>query len=74
MAGGPAGACTLKALESGSSPETVRLVRAVEVLEHIGTAEARELLELLARGTPEARITREAKAALTRLQRCPKMP
>jgi hypothetical protein len=37
------------------------------VLERVGTAEARRLLEALARGAPEARLTQEAKAALARL-------
>jgi WD40 repeat protein len=41
--------------------------RAVEALEHIATAEARELLRKLATGAPEARLTLEAKAALKRL-------
>jgi RNA polymerase sigma factor (sigma-70 family) len=44
-------------------------LRAVEVLEHIGTPEARGVLEALAKGAPEARLTREAKAALDRLER-----
>jgi RNA polymerase sigma factor (sigma-70 family) len=48
-------------------PETLRAVRAVEVLEHIATPEARQLLHKLAEGTAEARLTREAKAALERL-------
>jgi RNA polymerase sigma factor (sigma-70 family) len=49
------------------TPEEVRAVRAVEVLEHTCTAEARRLLSALAGGVPEARLTREAKAALQRL-------
>jgi WD40 repeat protein len=50
-------------------PETVRALRGVEVLEHIGTPGARQVLAKLAEGTPEARLTREAKASLERLAR-----
>ncbi len=49
------------------SPEHLQILRAVRVLEHIGTAEAHKLLEYLAQGAPEARVTREAQAALQRL-------
>ncbi len=48
-------------------PDVLRQVRAVEVLERIGTAPARELLETLSKGAPGARLTREAKASLQRL-------
>jgi hypothetical protein len=41
--------------------------RAVEVLEYLGTPEARQLLQRLAGGVPSALLTREAKAALQRL-------
>jgi hypothetical protein len=47
--------------------EALRRVRAVEVLERLGTPEARRLLGALAGGEPEARLTREAQAALRRL-------
>jgi hypothetical protein len=49
------------------SPATVRCLRAVEVLEHIGTPEAKEVLQMLARGAPEARLTQSAKTSLERL-------
>jgi WD40 repeat protein len=49
------------------SPEKLRGLRAVEVLEYIGTPEARAVLEHLARGAVEARLTREAQASLTRM-------
>jgi len=42
-------------------------LRAVEVLEHIGTAAARGLLERLALGAPEARLTQEVKAIVRRM-------
>jgi hypothetical protein len=44
-------------------------VRAVEALEHAGTADAQALLGKLAGGAAPARLTREAKAALDRLDR-----
>ncbi|HTU90359.1 MAG TPA: sigma-70 family RNA polymerase sigma factor [Gemmataceae bacterium] len=50
------------------SPEKLRQIRAVTVLEQIGDAAARRVLERLAGGAAEARQTREAKAALQRLR------
>ncbi|MFL5342505.1 MAG: sigma factor-like helix-turn-helix DNA-binding protein, partial [Gemmataceae bacterium] len=49
------------------SPETIRQIRAVEALELIRTVEAQRLLERLAAGPSELRLTREAKAAGGRL-------
>jgi RNA polymerase sigma factor (sigma-70 family) len=43
--------------------------RTIAVLEAIGTPEAREVLRRLANGAPGATLTREAKAALDRLER-----
>jgi WD40 repeat protein len=51
----------------GLSADALRELRAVEVLEYIGTAEAQELLEVLTAGAPGARLTQEARAALDRL-------
>jgi hypothetical protein len=48
--------------------ESLRSLRSIEVLERIASPEARQLLQKLAEGAPEARQTREAKAALERLQ------
>jgi RNA polymerase sigma factor (sigma-70 family) len=45
----------------------VRAVRAILVLEGIGTAEARQLLDVMSRGEPDALPTKEAKAALQRI-------
>jgi hypothetical protein len=47
--------------------ELMRMLRAIEVLEQVGSPEAREVLQNLADGAPEARLTREAKAAIARL-------
>ncbi len=44
----------------------LREVRAVEVLERMDTPGSRGLLQALAKGAAEARLTREAKAALAR--------
>ena len=46
-----------------------RALRAIEVLESVGTGEARGLLEALAKGAPGARVTEEAEASLDRLRR-----
>jgi hypothetical protein len=51
------------------SPEELRDRRAIEVLERIGTAEARQALEPLSRGAAGARLTEDAKATLQRLAR-----
>jgi RNA polymerase sigma factor (sigma-70 family) len=61
----------LSAVEEGKktpcSTEVLRRLRAVEVLEHIGTPEARRLLETLSQGTPFVRLAEDSKAALARL-------
>jgi hypothetical protein len=44
-----------------------RDLRAVELLELIGSAEARRVLKTVAGGMPGARLTREARSALQRL-------
>jgi hypothetical protein len=57
--------------EKAEPPDWVRSVRAVQALEQLGTAEARKVLQALAKGAPEAWLTREAKASLDRLARRP---
>jgi hypothetical protein len=54
-----------------NAPERLREMRAVEALEHIGTPEAQKVLEKVATGAPEARLTQEAKASLERLANRP---
>src|SRR5262249_11056944 len=49
-----------------SNGETLRRLRAIAVLEKLGTHGARRVLERLASGFVEARETRDAKAALAR--------
>jgi hypothetical protein len=49
--------------------EAVRASRAIEVLEWIGTSEARRLLEKLANGPPGGRLTEEANSAQRRILR-----
>jgi RNA polymerase sigma factor (sigma-70 family) len=61
----------LEQLETVPSAERLQALRAVEVLEIAGTPEARQLLEVLAKGAPEARLTQEAKASLERLTKQP---
>jgi RNA polymerase sigma factor (sigma-70 family) len=57
----------LSKLEPSSSAERLRALRTIQVLEYAGTAEAKKHLRTLAKGIPDARLTREAKAALGRL-------
>lgn len=59
----------LSKVETPLSPRQLRALRAVEVLELIGTPEARHMLETLAGGAAGAQLTREAKASLARLTR-----
>jgi hypothetical protein len=54
-------------VERMSSPDQRRALRAIEVLEHAGTPEAKQVLETLAQGAAEIGLTRLAKAALARL-------
>jgi WD40 repeat protein len=55
----------------GGTAAELRESRAVEVLEYLGTPEARRLLDSLAKGNPEGRLTREARSSIGRLSRRP---
>ena len=54
------------------SGDELRALRAVEVLERLGTEEARKVLRDLSRGAAGARQSREAKEALARLEKANK--
>ncbi len=53
---------------SGLSPERLRALRAIEVLERIADRDARDLLKQLAEGAAGAWLTEEARGAMQRLQ------
>jgi hypothetical protein len=59
----------LNNLSEGPGPNSLRTIRAIMVLERIGSPEAQAILETLARGAPGARETEEAKASQERLAR-----
>jgi HEAT repeat protein len=52
--------------------ERLRAYRAIEVLERIGTPEARQVLQALAKGAPGALITTSAQAAPSRTPKFPR--
>ena len=47
-----------------SDPDRIQALRAIWVLQRIGTPDARVVLEKLAKGVPETRKTVEAQSAL----------
>jgi len=59
----------LVAVAGAAHPERARALRAVEVLERIGTPDARACLERLAGGAADSYLTRTARAAVERLTR-----
>ncbi len=56
-------------LQGGPTADDLRQLRAVHALELCGTAQARQLLRTLAGGASGARLTRDARAALERLEK-----
>jgi len=63
-----------KAQDVVSLPGLLRELRALEVLERIGTAEAREVVRVVAGGAPGARLTLEAQDCLRRLKTLKDLP
>ena len=59
----------LNAPNSGLFGESLRAVRSIHVLEHVGGKEAIRVLETLAASKDDVRISQEANAALERLRR-----
>jgi WD40 repeat protein len=49
-------------------PERLGLIRELELLEHLGTPQARQLVQALADGAPEGWLTGEAKSMLKRFK------
>lgn len=58
-------------LDKQNNVEQIRIVRALETLEKIGTPEARDVCAHLAAGVADAPLTREARAVLGRLSSKP---
>ncbi len=51
------------------APDQLQILRALQALEYIGTPDARVILQRMAEGAPESRLTQEARASLKRLDR-----
>jgi len=58
---------TRRAKQQDLAPQHLRTLRALESLELCGTPEAARLLKALSHGAPDAWLTREAKAGVSRL-------
>jgi WD40 repeat protein len=59
----------LNRLNPATDANHLRQVRAVEILENLGTREAVVILERIGRGAEAARLTQEARGSLARLKR-----
>jgi len=62
-------ALLLKLDDATLSGERLRQTRAIGLLEHMGTADARDVLNKVAEGVPTSLVTKEAKAALGRMEK-----
>jgi hypothetical protein len=60
--------------DTAAAPENLRVMRALQGLSRIPTAEARALLQMLADGAPSAMLTQEAQLALQRLSAAGRAP
>ena len=59
----------LETIDWQLTPEELRTLRALEILERIGTPQARSVLETIAAGAPKAMLAKEAAATVARLVR-----
>lgn len=59
----------LERLTQQTPTAVLQTLRAIEVLEHVGTTEAKDVLLSLSGGAPQSLLTRESKASLQRLAR-----
>src|SRR5581483_9521332 len=57
-----------------NTPDHLQALRALEILEHIGTEEAKRLLSTVAEGATDARLTRAAMTVLQCLHRSSNAP
>lgn len=57
-----------QACQAETTPDSLRHLRAIQVLEQIGSAQARQILGSLAQGAPAEPATRDAAAAKARLE------
>ncbi len=51
------------------SPSQLRCLRAIEILEGVGTPEALQILERLAQGNPESIVTAESRTVIARIKK-----
>lgn len=58
----------MEKLKGGLSPEEQRGLRALEVLEQIGTPEAKQLMRTIGEGEPGVPLTRDARKRLARMK------
>jgi WD40 repeat protein len=56
------------------TPTTLKLLRAIEVLERVGTPAARQVLERVAGGAPGHPVTEDARGAVARLKKAAAAP